>query len=195
MRLSIIDDESWTRFIHKHNISNKNYYLVIGRFVPENNYDTIINEFMKSNTPKDLVIVCDDNKMLYNRLLSKYSFTKDKRIKFVGPVYNYELLRKIREDAYCYIHGHEVGGTNPSLLEALSSTSINILYDVNFNREVAKDSALYWTKEPGSLSCLIDYCDKMDPNSIESMRKKANNRIVENYSSEFIFSRYRNTLK
>ena len=55
---------------------------------------------------------------------------------------------KIREDAYAYFHGHEVGGTNPSLLEALASTDLNLLLGVGFNREVARDSALYWSKEP-----------------------------------------------
>ncbi|MTV47220.1 glycosyl transferase, partial [Streptococcus pneumoniae] len=62
-------------------------------------------------------------------------------------VYNQELLKYIRENAFAYFHGHEVGGTNPSLLEALASTKLNLLLDVGFNREVAEDGADYWEKD------------------------------------------------
>ena len=188
---SVVEDNEWNKFINKFSIKSKGYYLVIGRFVPENNYETIINEFMKSNTNRDLVIVCNENKKLYNKLLSKYNFTDDKRIKFVGAVYNSDLLRKIREETYCYIHGHEVGGTNPSLLEALSSTSLNIVFDVGFNKEVADDSAFYWTKESRNLSKLIDYCDKLDDENIRTMSEKAKKRITDNYNSNLIFSKYK----
>ncbi len=79
---------------------------------------------------------------------------EDKRIKFVGTVYDKDLLSKIRENAYGYFHGHEVGGTNPSLLEALGSTKLNLLLDVGFNHEVGEDAALYWNKEEGNLSSI-----------------------------------------
>ena len=78
----------------------------------------------------------------------KTHFKSDPRIKFVGTVYDQELLKKIREQAYGYFHGHEVGGTNPSLLEALSSTRLNLLLDVGFNREVAEDSACIGARNP-----------------------------------------------
>ena len=68
--------------------------------------------------------------------------------------YDKELLKKIRENAYGYFHGHEVGGTNPSLLEALGSTDLNLLLKVGFNQEVAEDAALYWTKDDGNLAAL-----------------------------------------
>ena len=91
-----------------------------------------------------------------------FNFSKDNRIKFVGTVYDQELLKKIRENAYGYFHGHEVGGTNPSLLEALGSTKLNLLLDVGFNREVAEDAAIYWTKEDGNLAQLINDADLME---------------------------------
>ncbi|ETJ25548.1 Glycosyltransferase, partial [human gut metagenome] len=68
----------------------------------------------------------------YEELRQKTGFDKDERIKFVGTVYDQELLKKIRENAYGYLHGHEVGGTNPSLLEALATTDLNLLLDVGF---------------------------------------------------------------
>ncbi|PEY52932.1 glycosyl transferase, partial [Bacillus cereus] len=70
-------------------------------------------------------------------------------------VYDQELLKKVRENAFAYFHGHEVGGTNPSLLEALASTKLNMLLDVVFNKEVGEAGAVYFSKESGSLANLI----------------------------------------
>lgn len=101
-------------------------------------------------------------------------FSSDPRIKFVGTVYDKELLKKIRENAYGYFHGHEVGGTNPSLLEALGSTELNLLLDVGFNKEVGQEAALYWKKDDGDLAGLIDRSDEMarGKKTITSNRQK-----------------------
>lgn len=166
------------------------YYLVVGRFVPENNYEVMIREFMKSNTKKDFALITNVNQKFLTKLEDELHFKKDKRIKFVGTVYDQELLMKIRENAYGYFHGHEVGGTNPSLLEALGSTSLNLLLDVGFNQEVALDAALYWDKSEGMLANLIDQADAMSQDQIAAMGKKAKNRILEAYSWDDIANRY-----
>lgn len=106
------------------------------------------------------------NDKFLNELEEKLHFKSDKRIKFVGTVYDQELLKKIRENAYAYFHGHTVGGTNPSLIEALGSTDLNLLVDVGFNKEVAEDCALYWSRKPGSLAKLIDKADQMNKNDV-----------------------------
>lgn len=171
-------------------IKSHEYYLVVGRFVPENNYETMIREFMKSKTQRDFVIITNVNeKFLYN-LEKKLNYKIDNRIKFVGTVYDQELLKMIRENAFGYFHGHEVGGTNPSLLESLGSTKLNLLLDVGFNREVAEENALYWTKNDGSLASLIDTCDCMCSEEIYNFGVKAKERIKEAYSWEYIVSRY-----
>ena len=94
----------------------------------------MICEFMKSKTSRDFVIITTRDDKFLASLDKKLHFSNDKRIKFVGTVYDKELLKKIRENAYGYFHGHEVGGTNPSLLEALGATKLNLLYEVNFNK-------------------------------------------------------------
>ena len=105
-------------------------------------------------------------------------------------VYDQELLKKIREDAYAYIHGHEVGGTNPSLLEALALTDLNLLLDVGFNREVAGEAAVYFTKENGSLAKIIDCSDKMNDEEIKKIGIKAKGVINKRYSWDFIVRKY-----
>jgi len=176
-------------------VSNKNYYLVVGRFVPENNYETMITEFMKTKTKKNLVIITGfEGDTFYEKLKAETGFDKDKRIKFVGTVYDQKLLKKIRENAYGYLHGHEVGGTNPSLLEALGSTDINLLLDVGFNREVGKDCALYWGKTSGDLSKLIDRVDELNEKQIIELSKKAKARISSEYSWNKIVNDYEESI-
>ena len=138
----------------------KDYYLILGRFVPENNYETAIREFMKSSTERDLVIICNhEGNAYFDELRQITGFDKDKRVKFVGTVYDQDLLKYIRNQAFAYIHGHEVGGTNPGLLEALAQTDLNLIYNVDFNHQVAQETALYWNKEDGNLSKLMIHVD------------------------------------
>lgn len=184
------EDEKFTGWLKDKNLVSNEYYLVVGRFVPENNYETMIREFMGSNTKKDFALISNVSEKFMEELKIKTGFGKDKRIKFVGTVYDQELLKKIRENAYGYFHGHEVGGTNPSLLEALGYTKLNLLLDVGFNKEVAEEAALYWNKEDGNLARLIESADEMEISEIEEYGKKAKDRIKEAYSWQYICDKY-----
>ncbi|MED5015718.1 DUF1972 domain-containing protein [Paenibacillus chibensis] len=184
-------DLELVQWMESHGIRAGEYYLVIGRFVPENNYELIIREFMASRTDKDLVIITGvEHNAYYDELLTACRFDRDPRIKFVGTVYQEQLLKKIRELAYGYFHGHEVGGTNPSLLEALASTRLNLLYDVVFNREVGRDGALYFSAQQGSLADLIQEADQYDELWIRTMEAKAKERIANEYTWERIVKTY-----
>lgn len=183
------DDPVYVDWLDKHGIHGS-YYVSVGRFVPENNFETMIREFMKSKTDKDFVIITTSDAKFFRALDKKLDFKRDGRIKFVGTVYDQELLKKIRENAYGYFHGHQVGGTNPSLLEALLSTKLNLLLEVGFNREVAKEAALYWTKKEGELAALIDKADGLNKQEIEVLSSKARERIREAYSWELVSGEY-----
>ena len=151
----------------------------------------MIREFMKSKTKKDLVLITDyDGNSFYDQLLEKLHFDRDDRIKFVGTVYDQQLLKKIREEAYGYLHGHSVGGTNPSLLEALGRTDLNLLFRVSFNREVAEEGAKYWTHEYGLLARTLEQADEMSEEEIRKLGNKAKERIDKFYRWEYIRDRY-----
>lgn len=184
------NDKTLLDWYSSKNLKPKSYYLVVGRFVPENNYEIMIREFMKNKSERDFALITNVSEKFLAELKKKTGFDRDKRIKFVGTVYEQELLKKIRENAYGYFHGHEVGGTNPSLLEALGSTDINLLLDVGFNREVAENSALYWTKDSGSLAGLIDKADSMSDSEIAELSQKAKQRINDEYSWQYICNKY-----
>lgn len=184
------DDSKLLDWYQSKGLRVKEYYLVVGRFVPENNYEIMIREFMKSKSKRDFAIITNVNDKFLGELEKRLHFKKDKRIKFVGTVYDQELLMKIRENAYAYFHGHEVGGTNPSLLEALGSTDLNLLLNVGFNKEVAHNAALYWNKKNGNLAVLIDRVDSMKKELIGQLGQRAKKRISEAYSWEYIARRY-----
>ncbi|AWV72450.1 beta 1-4 rhamnosyltransferase Cps2T [Latilactobacillus curvatus] len=187
-------DQVVTDWYKKYNIRLNEYYLIVGRFVPENNYETMIREFMSSNTDKDLVIISNVEKnKFYSELQTKTHFESDSRIKFVGTVYDTELLKYIRENAFAYIHGHEVGGTNPSLLEALGSTKINLLLNVGFNEEVGRNGALYWSKEFGDLKQIINNNESLSDDEINRLSNLANQRIQEQFDWKIIVGQYERT--
>lgn len=185
------ETEKWTVWSQKHQVERGEYYLIVGRFVPENNYYTMLKEFHCSRTQKKLVIITNpDNQKLWDRIRSIPGVVQDERICFVGTVYEQALLWQIRKRAFAYLHGHEVGGTNPSLLEALAATKCNLLLDVSFNREVAEDGAFYWTKEPGNLARLLEKVERMEQTEIDRRSLQAGARMKEAYDGAEIVRKY-----
>lgn len=181
-----------TDLFKKYQIQENNYYLIVGRFVPENNYELIIKEFMKSKTKKDLVIISNvqENKF-FNNLKDKTNFQRDKRIKFVGSIYDSASLIFIRKNAYAYIHGHSAGGTNPSLLEALATTRLNILFNAVYNLEVGSLSCLYFSKKENELKKLINQADAFDNETIKKYNTLAKKRIKEEYTWDIVVDKYK----
>lgn len=180
-------------FFKKHFITPNNYFLIINRFMPENSWELILKEYMKSNTSKDFVIISNIDKEFkyYNKLKKKLKFDCDKRIKFVGTTYDKEILSYIRQYAYAYFNGHTVGGTNPGLLEALSTTGFVLARDCVFSREVCGECAIYFDDtEENSLSKAIDYSEKLNSETIHSIKLKSKERMKELYNWKEIASKY-----
>lgn len=189
--LSPESEKKWNEWAKKKKIQENEYYLIVGRFVPENNFLTMISEFHRSDTKKKLVIITNtDNRRLYRQIMDISGIQEDQRVCFAGTVYNKDLLQQIRKHAFAYLHGHEVGGTNPSLLEALSATRINLLLDVGFNREVAEQGALYWTKDKGSLGRLIRTAEELPEWKADMLSEEARKRIKEVYNWSHIVDSY-----
>ena len=184
-------DDKLERWLKEKNLEKNGYYLIVGRFVPENNYETAICEFMKTSIAKKLVLISNVEQNKYFELLRQNTgFERDARIVFAGTVYDSELLQAIRQNAYGYIHGHEVGGTNPSLLEALAATDLNLLLDVPFNREVGGDAAIYWKKDEGALQAVLSRMDYFGETEKKALGKCAKERIENLYSWGKIVNEY-----
>lgn len=179
-------------WLTRHALKVNEYYLVVGRLVPENNYEIMIREFMSTDSLKDFVLVTDSNDDFLQSLQNSTNYQRDDRIKFVGSIYDQDLLKKVRECAFAYLHGHEVGGTNPSLLEALASTKLSILLDVTFNREVARESALYWTKQDGSLASVLQMAEHLPEADRARYARMSTREITQRFSWAHIVREYEN---
>lgn len=185
------NEDKLNEWYSKFEIKKGDYYLIVGRFVPENNFETMIKEFMKSQSKKELVIITNyENNKFYDKLKEDTNFEIDQRIKFVGTVYDQELLEMIRINAHGYIHGHSVGGTNPSLLEAMATTKVNLLLNVGFNIEVGGEAAIYWGLQENSLSNIIETVDGFSDEYAGKLGIEAKNIIKEKYSWNIIINKY-----
>lgn len=188
---SNIDEGS---ILKEYNLIRDKYCLVVGRCVPENNYELIIREFMKSKIKKELVIITNlSSSNYYQELVDKTNCLSDKRIRFIDGVYDGEKLAVIRKNAYLYIHGHSVGGTNPSLIEAISLTDLNILYDVCFNHDIGGDTCLYFDYD-NSLSKILDDT-KLLNSSKKELGKVVHELYRDNFTWEKIVDKYKEIFK
>jgi glycosyltransferase involved in cell wall biosynthesis len=128
--------------LSKYSLTQGQYLMLIARIEPENNVETIIKGHLQANHQMPLLIV-GNTKTKFGQYLTA-TFT-DKRIQFVGGIYNKAELDSLRHFSLGYFHGHSVGGTNPSLLEAMASQSFVIAHDNPFNRAILDDAALYFS--------------------------------------------------
>lgn len=119
------------------------FVLVIARLEPENNILMILKAFQRlAPADVDLVIVGDITTQFYMDVLAQFA---SPRVRFLGAIYDQQVLHGLRSNCIAYVHGHSVGGTNPSLLEALSTVCGYLLcHDNKYNREVAAGEALYF---------------------------------------------------
>jgi glycosyltransferase involved in cell wall biosynthesis len=149
------------------------YYLVACRIEPENNIDIIVREFERSSVKQQLLIAGGAN--YQSAYLDGLRETKDPRVRFLGPVYAEGHIAALHLGAKAYIHGHEVGGTNPSLLTAMGCGNLVLAHDVRFNREVLAGNGMLWTKAPGSLSAALERADR----DAEALRAEASTACRE----------------
>lgn len=185
-----LDGVDEKKILREYKLKKNNYCLVVGRCVPENNFELIIKEYMKSKINKELVIISNiTGSKYYDELKNITDCDNDERIRILPGIYDEEKLSVIRKNAFLYLHGHSVGGTNPSLLEALSLTDLNVLYDVNFNHLVGMSSCLYFNDRKDSLKKILNKEDEL-----KKMQKEkgilAKKRITDEYTWEYILSKY-----
>ncbi len=175
--------------INQWNISPNGYYLVVGRLIPDNNALHILKEFVFSDSKKKLVIVGDvPYEDEYAENIKKM---QDERIIFTGYVNSADQLAELYHNSFAYFHGHEFGGTNPTLLKALAYGCAIIAIDTVFSREVLKEAehGIYFSKKTGDLKNIIELIEQK-PEILVEYRDKSRKRIVENYTWEKIASQY-----
>jgi glycosyltransferase involved in cell wall biosynthesis len=174
----------------KYLISDKNYAFKVCRIEPENNIDLILNAFV--HVELKLILIGNWNNSKYGINL-KESFNNISNLILLDPIYDQDTLDELRSNCGIYIHGHTVGGTNPSLVEAMNLGLCCIVYDVNYNRVTTNDQAIYFKTQ----NDLINILKKFELQEIDTARignnlfKLAN----EKYQWNLIISKYDQVFK
>jgi len=177
------------RILKAYGVEANSYNLLIARMEPENNIEVILDGYINSNTEQPILIIGNANNTF--GLYLKDKFKSDNRIKFIGPNYDMVALNNLRYFSKVYFHGHSVGGTNPSLLEAMGSGAFICAHDNEFNKAILGEDAFYFKSNLDVRDILNSNFSKVDKKQeIENNFAKVNQLyrwplIISAYESYF----------
>ncbi len=182
-----VESSERPEILEEYGLTAGEYFFVASRLEPENNADTTIAAFESVDTDKYLVIAGGAN--WKSPFVERLQQTRDGRVKLLGPVYKPGHIHELHANCFAYVHGNEVGGTNPALLKAMGYGNCVLALDVGFNAEVVADAAVLYQKDPGDLAkkmqMLVD-----DPILVETYRARAPLRIKEAYQWPIVTDDY-----
>jgi glycosyltransferase involved in cell wall biosynthesis len=159
-------------------LSPKSYLLVVARLEPENNTDFIISEYSGSKVTMPLVVVGDAP---YNsNYMARLKSLANENVFFIGRLDDQTKLNALYRESFLYIHGHEVGGTNPSLLRAMGSGTAPLVINVSFNRSVIAEAGFFFDKNPGNLSKILELL-ALNPEEVSLCARNALNRAKTHF--------------
>lgn len=182
----VIDEES-NALLMKHGLVKQQYYMLMARMEPENNIETILDGYCQSSTDKAFVVIGNTNNNFGKYIVKK--FGHDHRIKFLGALFDAGQTHTLMTNSYLYFHGHSVGGTNPSLLEAMANRALIVAHDNVFNRAVLQQDAYYFT----NASDIQDYiAHTLRTENERNMISNNMQKITCQYSWQEIIEQYEN---
>jgi glycosyltransferase involved in cell wall biosynthesis len=171
-------------FLKEYNVEKENFNMIMARFEPENNLDMVLEGVAQSND-KTPILVIGKHETKYGEYL-KNKFKSFENIRFLGGIYNLEHLNNLRYFSKLYFHGHSVGGTNPSLLEAMASKALVIAHNNDFNKGILKENGIYFSN-PSEVKNILESVKKID-----NLQKVQNNyqAIIKDFNWEKINGQY-----
>ena len=164
------------------------YHLVVARFEPENHVDVILDGYRRSSARHPLVVVGSAPYAAAHTQRIRSISATEPRIRLLGPVWDQELLDQLYAHARSYLHGHSVGGTNPSLLRAMGAGTAVIAWNVVFNREVAGPAAAYFD-DAASLGPLVEDTEFNSRHTAE-VGESLRNRAASRYDWDAVATGY-----
>lgn len=168
------------------------YYLVVARMEPENNADHIINEYRRSGVEKPLIVV--GSTPYESEFAQKVAAENDAKVRCVGGIFEQGKLNALYAHCSAYLHGHEVGGTNPSLLRAMHHGAPCVPIDVIFHRQNVGEDNPYFTKREGDLAEILRQLDS-DPERRRALGKAAHQRERSAFRWDAVCAAYADTFR
>lgn len=153
-------------------LTAEGYHLVVARFEPENHVREVVDGYRRSSARRPLIVV--GSAPYADAYTAAVHATADERVRFLGGVWDQDLLNQLYAGAFTYVHGHSVGGTNPSLLRAIGAGAPTLAYDVRFNREVVGPAGQYFSTF-AQLTRLLEAAEA-DPDRIKRSRAEVRQR-------------------
>ena len=172
--------------LRHYGLESKRYHLVVSRLEPENNVDVIVDGYSQEVRKYPLVIV---GNLQDTNFVKKLQASANGDVVFLDGIYDKEHLAIVRANALDYIHGHSVGGTNPSLLEALASANLCLCHDNIFNREVVGELGFFFDSAM-KLSSIIGKIEDSEPSEFKKIRDNCVARITNYYNWDSIAEKY-----
>lgn len=129
--------------LNEYQVEKDNFNMIMARFEPENNFEMVLDGVVKSNDETPILVI-GNHKTKYGEVL-KNKYKANANIRFMGAIYNLEHLNNLRYYSKLYFHGHSVGGTNPSLLEAMASQALVLAQNNDFNKGILKENSYYFS--------------------------------------------------
>lgn len=165
------------------------YFLIVGRLVPDNNADLIIEGFLSSNSRRKLLIVGDVP--FADEWASKLKNIQDDRLIFTGYVTDPDELASLYSHCYVYFHGHEFGGTNPAMLKALGYGCAILALDTPFNQEMLQNGlhGWYFQKEMESVKALVEKSE-LEQEEMQVLRDTARAGLTQRYNWDYVTTQY-----
>lgn len=175
--------------LKKWNLESRGYFLIVGRLVPDNNADLIIEGFLKSNSDRKLVIVGDVP--FADAWANRLKNIQDPRLLFTGYVTDPNELAALYSHCYVYFHGHEYGGTNPAMLKALGYGCAILALDTPFNQEMLQNGkhGWYFEKKAESVRETVEKAES-EPEEMEVLRKTARSGLTQKYNWDHVTEQY-----
>lgn len=172
----------------------EDYFLLMARMESENNIETILDGFNRSNSNRKFKVLGDTGNRFGKYITNK--FNNDERIEFKGAIFDTPKVRSLQNNSYLYFHGHSVGGTNPSLLEAMASEALIAAHNNPFNKSVLNTDAFYFSNA-GEVQELVETVQRKDPeksmvmNNLHKIQDQFNWETVIDQYEEFIVESYK----
>lgn len=184
-----IFEDPKSSILKEYNLEEERYSLLIARFEPENNLEMILDGVSKSDIKEPFLVIGKHETTFGEYLKQKYH--DNPNIRFIGGIYNLDKLNNLRYYSRLYFHGHSVGGTNPSLLEAMASNTLICANDNEFNKGVLKENAFYFK----NVEDVYHLYNSLNKNEHQSMID-ANHLAIENeFNWNLINQKYHDLLK
>lgn len=175
-------------------LSERSYFVIGGRHVPENNLAEIAAEFSRSGVSSKLVILGSSTYPTPVTEELRALAQRDQRLVLLGHVGDRDMYRAIMASSLLYLHGHSVGGMNPALVEAMGMGCAIAANDVTFNREVLGNTGWYFTLGTGAVAELVARVERA-PEAMDDLRRIAAIRAKHEYDGERVVAAYERILR